>query len=110
MTFKIKLNNQLSWKAKKLIIDFILGASNNLFNDQIVDPVQEYEDFILNEICPNPDNMTYEQMMDLGEKVGNVENGLNKKEIEVIVNYKQKLKKVKFSKRLKSYNTKLPDK
>ena len=53
-----------------------------------MDPVQEYEDFILNEICPNPDNMTYEQMMDLGEKVGNVENGLNKKEIEVIVNYK----------------------
>lgn len=47
------------------------------------DPITEYEDHLINEICPNPDRMTYEQLLELEEKVGKVSKGLTQKEIEV---------------------------
>ena len=62
----------------------------NNFNDNIfipgelIDPVKEYEDHILNELCPNPDNMTYEQLLSLQDKVGNVSKGVDKSKIKKI--------------------------
>lgn len=57
---------------------------NNIRNLEVdVDPFSEYENHIINEVCPNPDNMTYEQLLDLGDKVGTVSKGFTKKEIEV---------------------------
>ncbi len=55
----------------------------NLNEFDIISPLSEYEDHVLNEICPNPDNMTYEQLLELQEKVGHVESGFTRKEIEV---------------------------
>jgi hypothetical protein len=51
--------------------------------DNIIDPLKEYEDYMINQLCPNPDHMTYEQMLELGEKVGEVSKGLKKEEINV---------------------------
>jgi hypothetical protein len=105
MTFKNKLNSLSLWKVREVRGVLKLAASNpiqqSFFSENVIDPMREYEDFILNEICPNPDNMTYEQMLELGEKVGTVERGLDKKQIE-------KLKKIVFSKKLSS-NQKIPD-
>ena len=33
---------------------------------------------------PNPDNMTYEQLLDLGEQIGKVSKGLSKEQIELL--------------------------
>jgi hypothetical protein len=48
--------------------------------------MREYEENLINQICPNPDNMTYEQLLELQEQVGHVENGFSKRQIEVINN------------------------
>ena len=44
------------------------------------------EDEIINQLYPNPDNMTYEELLALEEQVGNVSKGLSKKEISVRYN------------------------
>ena len=49
-----------------------------------IDPVREYEDHIINEICPDPDHMTYEQILALQEQVGYVSKGFTKQEIQKI--------------------------
>jgi hypothetical protein len=50
---------------------------------EVIDPVKEYEDNLINEICPNPDQMTYEQLLELEDKVGKVNKGFTLKDIEV---------------------------
>ena len=42
------------------------------------------EQQIMNEICPNPDQMSYEQLLQLEEEVGNVNKGLSKEKINEI--------------------------
>jgi hypothetical protein len=54
---------------------------NNM--NQIFQPVQE-EDNIIDQIYPNPDNMTYEQLLELQEKIGYVNKGLSTEEIKRI--------------------------
>jgi len=54
-------------------------TENNL---ELIDPVKEYEDHIIDELCPNPDHMTYEQMLALEEQIGSVSKGLNKSVIK----------------------------
>ncbi len=49
---------------------------------EIIDPVREYEEHILNELCPNPDQMTYEQLINLGDNIGTVSKGIDKKLIK----------------------------
>jgi len=44
------------------------------------------EEQIMNEICPNPDIMSYEQLLELEEGVGNVNKGLSKEKINKIPN------------------------
>ena len=49
-----------------------------------VDPVQEVENAIINEICPNPDQMSYEQLLSLENQIGKVNTGLTKQELKLI--------------------------
>jgi len=49
----------------------------------LIDPLQEYEDHIINELCPDPDRMTYEQILALQDEVGYVSKGFSEKEIQV---------------------------
>ena len=44
------------------------------------------EEQIMNEICPNPDIMSYEQLLELEEEVGNVNKGLSQEKINEIPN------------------------
>ena len=44
----------------------------------------EIEQQIIDELCPNPDKITYEQLLELEEKVGNVNKGLNEEKIKKI--------------------------
>ena len=46
-------------------------------------PLDEYERQIIDQLCPNPDNMTYEQLLELGEQVGHVDKGFTSCEVEV---------------------------
>ena len=39
---------------------------------------------LIDQVCPNPDNMTYEQLLELEENVGKVSKGLTKKQIKKI--------------------------
>jgi hypothetical protein len=50
---------------------------------ELIDPVKEVEEAIMNEVCPNPDNMTYEQLLELQEKTGAVSRGFPKDKIKV---------------------------
>lgn len=52
-------------------------------NQDFIDPVREVEEMLINELCPNPDQMTYEQLLDFQEKIGYVEKGFSKIEIDV---------------------------
>jgi hypothetical protein len=44
---------------------------------------QQYEDEIINNLYPDPDKMTYEQLLELQEKIGYVSKGLPDQVIEV---------------------------
>ncbi len=44
---------------------------------------QNYEDDMINNLYPDPDHMTYEQLLELGDKIGYVNKGLTFEEIEV---------------------------
>ena len=46
--------------------------------------INEIEQQIIDELCPNPDKMSYEQLLELEDKVGNVNKGLNKDKINKI--------------------------
>ena len=46
--------------------------------------IQAVEQQIMDEICPNPDKMSYEQLLELEEGVGNVNKGLSKDQINKI--------------------------
>ncbi len=44
---------------------------------------QQYEEEVINQIYPDPDNMTYEQLLELQEKIGYVNKGLPAEDIDV---------------------------
>ena len=44
---------------------------------------RRYEEEMMNQLYPDPDNMTYEQLLELQEKIGYVNKGLSSEEIEV---------------------------
>jgi hypothetical protein len=49
----------------------------------------QQEDDIINQLYPDPDQMTYEQLLELQDKIGFVNRGLTQAEINVthILNY-----------------------
>lgn len=53
-------------------------------NESLIDPVQEVENHIINELYPNPDNMTYEQILSLEDQLGSIKKGLSPKEIATL--------------------------
>lgn len=65
----------------------IRGANNNNFNNfglynNVDDSTAEQD--IIDQLYPDPDKMTYEQLLELEENVGSVSKGLTKKQIKKI--------------------------
>ncbi len=69
--------------------------NNNNFEDELDfglyyedfeanEAINEVEQQIIDELCPNPDKMTYEQLLELEENVGIVNKGLNEEKIKKI--------------------------
>ena len=58
--------------------------ANNFYNDYFNEINNSYKNDVdqetINNLCPDVDNMTYEELLALEEKIGNVKNGLNEKE------------------------------
>lgn len=64
-----------------------------MFNDMLEDFMRQIhggshlnehnQDNLIDEICPNPDNMTYEQLLELQEKIGYVSKGLSEEDKKV---------------------------
>ena len=70
---------------------FFMNFENNYnhnnyddYDDGAEYAIQAVEQQIMDEICPNPDKMTYEQLLAMEEKVGNVNKGLTKEKINKI--------------------------
>ena len=58
---------------------------NNRFNiNNNIDDDSKIEQDIIEQLYPDPDKMTYEQLLELEEKVGNVSKGLTKAQIRKI--------------------------
>lgn len=64
--------------------DIIFDQFEQMAVNEIIDPVREYEEHIIDELCPDPDHMTYDQLLELQEKIGIVNRGLNKTQIDKI--------------------------
>ena len=77
---------------KSLINNDSINNINNYINDDSLFEEQLEEDFginaveqqIMDDICPNPDAMTYEQLLQLEDNMGNVNKGLSAQQIEKI--------------------------
>ena len=65
---------------------FQSNIPNQGYNDIYQPQETNLEDEIINQLYPNPDNMTYEELLALEEQVGNVSKGLSKREISVRYN------------------------
>ena len=52
---------------------------NNIREVMIIPGEQD----LIDQLCPDPDNMTYEQLLELQEKIGYVNKGLSEEEIKV---------------------------
>lgn len=59
------------------------GTPNYREPYQMYQETSNLEDDIINQLYPNPDNMTYEQLLALEEDLGSVSKGLSKIEISV---------------------------
>ena len=76
---RITTNNSIPNFESNDIIDVLDTRDLDLINQ-----ISNYENRINNyDMYPDPDNMTYEQLLDLEDRLGHVSNGLTKKEIEV---------------------------
>lgn len=69
-----------------------------LLNDQMEEEIaiKAVEQQIVDELCPNPDAMSYEQLLQLEDKVGHVNKGLTRGQIQL-------LPLIRFNKREKIY-------
>lgn len=55
--------------------------------------LQAVEQQIIDELCPNPDSMTYEQLLQLEDNVGSVSKGLSSNQIDKLPNIKYRKEK-----------------
>ena len=84
-------------------INNINSSINNNFNDdnfydddlQEKLAIQAVDQQIMDELCPNPDSMSYEQLLNLEDNVGKVNKGLTEQQIDNLPNikYHQKISK-----------------
>ena len=74
-------------------VNHLIGGPNNFgkYNNNNMDDSKVVEQEIIDQLYPDPDKMTYEQLLDLEEKVGSVSKGLSKKQIK-------RIPKVKYNK------------
>ena len=70
---------------KRYLKNSLLEEDNNI-KEKIEEELalRAVEQQIMDEICPNPDKMSYEQLLELEEEVGNVNKGLSKEKINKI--------------------------
>ena len=82
------LNKKYSHYKKYLEKSIYDEDKNNLLKEKLEEEfaLRAVEEQIMNEICPNPDQMSYEQLLQLEEEVGNVNKGLSKEKINSIPN------------------------
>ena len=81
--------------------EFFDKYNNDEFNDDILNnedlqeemAIKAVDQQILDELCPNPDVMSYEQLLQLEENVGNVSKGLTSQQIDFlpVTKYKKNL-------------------
>jgi len=67
------------------------GIVENVPSSRMVNIMVPLENQVINQICPNPDAMSYEQLLELQEKIGYVDKGFKKDDVD-------KVPTVKFSK------------
>ena len=86
----IDLNNYNS--INSLDYDF---KDDILLDDGLQDELalQAVDQQIMDELCPNPDQMTYEQLLQLEDNVGNVNKGLTSEQIDNLPNKRFKKEK-----------------
>lgn len=65
-------------------VNHLIGGPNNFGKYNNMDDSKVVEQEIIDQLYPDPDKMTYEQLLDLEEKVGSVSKGLSKKQIKRI--------------------------
>jgi hypothetical protein len=84
--YKIKLLSKQYSRLKKYLEKSIYEENNKLIKEKLEEEfaLKAVEQQIMDEICPNPDKMSYEQLLELEEGVGNVNKGLSKAQINKI--------------------------
>jgi len=67
-----------------------MAASLNRLNQirYMMDPIRQVEQNFVNEDYPDVDNMTYEEILALEDRMGNVHRGFTREQINVIINTK----------------------
>ena len=80
------LKKKYSHLKKYLKNSLLDDGQDNLLKEKMEEEfaLRAVEQQIINEICPNPDIMSYEQLLELEEGVGNVNKGLSKDKISKI--------------------------
>ena len=75
----IMMNRRFSINSVNYLV--LQNMSNRMIalNEMMV-PIEHN---LINEECPNPDAMSYEQLLELQEKIGFVDKGFKKEDIEV---------------------------
>jgi hypothetical protein len=74
-----------NFNAQRLGIDDDVNNNNELVIIHNADP--RMEERAIRELYPNPDEMTYEELLALQEKIGYVNKGMSKEQINVILKY-----------------------
>ena len=80
------LKKKYSHYKRFLLKSLMEDDSDNLLKEKLEEEfaLRAVEQQIMDEICPNPDSMSYEQLLQLEEEVGNVNKGLTKDKINKI--------------------------
>lgn len=80
---EIRQNNmrQIHVQQQCKLIFFTLVQT--VFNEA-VNRNDDVEQAIINSLYPNPDNMSYEQLLELGEQIGTVSRGITQNQIDQI--------------------------
>jgi hypothetical protein len=76
----IPINNYTQLQHGNFLFNLVSDMINNMREALLS---TQYEDAIINNLYPDPDNMTYEQLLDLQEKIGYVSKGLPEQDVEV---------------------------
>ena len=88
LTLVERPNNTNNNHTHQFIDDEEAAIFESLVESEINDPIREYEDNVIRELWPDPDHMTYDQIIELQEKIGSVSRGLTKFQIDKLAKNK----------------------